>query len=147
MRISSWFTLSWLLVLPTAGCGESELSSPSANRLRALTAVYLDFAAAKGTGPTSEQQLRNHVENVPGFLLDAAGVASDVGRTGFVSERDGESFVIRYGIGVSQAPGNEAPVIAYEKTGKDGKRFVAFANGDVSCMDEVAAKELMHEKP
>jgi hypothetical protein len=134
-------------MLPMAGCGESDqLSSPSANRLRALATVYLDYAAVNGTGPANERQLHKHVSNVPGFLLDEVGVNPEAGAAAFVSERDGEAFVIRYGIGISQALGTEAPVIAYEKTGKDGTRFVAFANGDVNCVDEVAAKELMHGK-
>jgi hypothetical protein len=146
MRILKLITLPWLLMPPMAGCGDSDLSSPSANRLRVLAAVYLDYAAAKGTGPENEKQLHKHVRNVPGFLFDAAGVSPDAEADAFVSERDGETFVIRYGVGISQAPGDDAPVIAHEKTGKDGTRFVAFANGDVNCVDEVAAKELMHGK-
>ena len=113
--------------------------------MRGLTAVYLDFAVAKGKGPANEQQLRKHIRNVPAFLIEASGIDPRSSAAAFVSERDGEPLVIRYGVGISQQKGSIAPVIACEKKGKDGTRFVAFANGHVDCLDEVAAKELMHD--
>jgi hypothetical protein len=79
-------------------------------------------------------------------MLEAGGINPKAEPASFVSERDGEQFVVRYGVGVSQAKDNEAPIIAYEKTGKDGTRLVAFANGKVDCMEDVAAMELMHEE-
>jgi hypothetical protein len=131
------------VLLLAAGCNDSaELSSPTAKRLRVLATAYLDYAVAKGTGPENQKQLQGHLRNVPGFLLEAGGVSPETGQAAFVSQRDGEPFVIQYGIGV--ACGSEAPPIACERTGKDGTRLVAFANGQVACVEEVAAKELMH---
>ena len=147
MRSLMLLTVPVMCAISVAGCGNSDdLSSPAANRLRTLATVYLDYAVAKGTGPANEQQLHKHVQSVPGFLLEAGGVNPKAGSAAFVSERDGEQFVVRYGVGISQAEGDEAPIIAYEKTGKDGTRFVAFANGKVDCIDDIAAMELMHEK-
>jgi hypothetical protein len=43
-----------------------------------------------------------------------------------ISPDDGEPYVIIWGVDY-RAPGNQ-PVIAYEKTGKDGKRYVCQIN-------------------
>lgn len=80
---------------------------------------------------------------MPAFLSAECRVKPRAGGSAFISERDGEPFVIRYGVGISQAKGDAKPIIACEKKGKDGTRYVAFANGDVDCVDEVAARELM----
>jgi hypothetical protein len=130
----------WLVA---AGCDQSaELSSPTAERLRTLTYAYLDYAVAKGAGPANEQQLRAHLRNVPAFVLEAGGVSPEAGPSAFVSERDRQPFVFHYGLGVSCGP--EADVIACEQRGKGGVRLVAYTNGKVDCVDDVAAKELMH---
>jgi hypothetical protein len=135
-----------VVLVTVASCGQqADLSSPTARQMRDLAAVYLDFAAARGQGPANEQQLRQHLRNVPAFLVEASGINSQPASRTFVSERDGEPLVIRYGVGISQKTAAEAPVIACEKKGKDGTRYIAFANGHVACVDEVAAKELMRE--
>jgi hypothetical protein len=144
---SKSITLTSLLMLAAwsilaAGCGQTaELSSPTAQRLRALVYAYLDYAVAKGAGPANEEQLQAHLKNVPGFVLEAGGLSLEQGQTAFVSERDGQPFLIRYGLGVSC--GSEAEVIACEHSGKGGKRLVAYTNGKVDCVEKVAAKELV----
>lgn len=131
-----------LAFLSAVGCGHSgNLPTPVELQLRALSAVYLDFAAAKGKGPADEKQLLAHIRNVPQFLLAGAGMTPGATRSVLVSQRDGQPLVIRYGIGICQKK-KSAPMIACEKNGQDGKRYAAFADGHVECMDEAAAKEL-----
>jgi hypothetical protein len=127
------------------GCDRSDsLSSPTALQLQDLATVYIDYAVAKGAGPANEQQLRKHVGNVPAFLMVSKDSKVGTATPNYVSKRDGEPFVIRYGVGFCPAEGDDAPVIACERSGKDGTRLVAYANGEVACLDEVAARELMH---
>jgi hypothetical protein len=131
-----------LCTLIAAGCDQSaELSSPTAERLRVLTYAYLDYAVAKGAGPANEEQLRAHLRNVPAFVLEAGGMSAATATAAFVSERDGQPFVFHYGLGISCGP--QAEMLAYEQRGKEGFRLVAYTNGKVDCVDDVAAKELM----
>jgi len=137
------------LLLPIVvliGCGSDELSSPTAQQLRGLAAVYLDFAAAKGRGPENEQQLLRHVANVPAFVLGASKLTTHATESQLNSERDGEPFLIRYGVGVSQKHGRAAPIIACERKGKDGTRFVAFANGEIACIEASLVESAIREK-
>jgi hypothetical protein len=52
-----------------------------------------------------------------------------------ISERDQEPFVFIWGTPISFGVPN-VPVLAHEKTGKNGKRLVAFANGEVELVEE-----------
>ncbi|HVT28738.1 MAG TPA: hypothetical protein VHE81_12055 [Lacipirellulaceae bacterium] len=151
MRLPVVELATWMLVLPctllvfAAGCDQSgSLDSPTAMQLRALSTVYLDFAAARGRGPQDEHQLLAYIKNVPQFLLAEAGIAPGATSRALISKRDGEPFVIYYGEHICLKK-HSSQVIACEKKGKDGTRYVAFADGHVDCIDEAAAKALMHE--
>jgi hypothetical protein len=58
----------------------------------------------------------------------------------FVSERDGQPFVIKYG----QSGGimSRLPVV-FEKEGKGGKRQVAFTDGQVEEVDDATYQQLL----
>jgi prepilin-type processing-associated H-X9-DG protein len=144
-RVCRFRAITCMALLSAVGCGHSgKLPTPVESQLRALSAVYLDFAAATGKGPANEKQLLAHIRNVPQFLLADAGITAGASRTALVSQRDGQPLVIRYGIGICQQK-KSAPMIACEKNGQDGKRYAAFADGHVDCVDEAAAKELTNE--
>jgi hypothetical protein len=126
-----------ILALCAAGCGKSsELTGIAADRLRAVATVYLDFAAAKGTGPANERELLAHFRNV---LFAAPAV--DAGAQVLQSDRDGESFVVRYGLPICVGRGKSSPMIARERAGRDGKVLAAFANGKVVCVAESDIQE------
>jgi hypothetical protein len=131
-----------VILVAVAGCGESsELSSPAARRLHILATVYLDYAAAKGAGPANREQLQTHFQNAPPFVLSAEGISAKNCDIVFTSPRDGEPFLISYGVGF--AISDDAPIIACERTGKDGKRLAAYANGKIELVDQSAARELL----
>jgi hypothetical protein len=131
--------------LAASGCDSgSPADLTTAARLQSIANIYLDYAAARGVGPANERQLRKHAQNVASFKL----ATTDQDRTAtndelFRSDRDGEPFEIRYGIAVSQKEGTDAPPIAFERLGTNGTRFVAFANGQVVCISEDAATNLV----
>jgi hypothetical protein len=129
--------LVFVLMLSANGCAQSDpLASPNAVTLRRVACVYLDYAAAKGGGPANDAQLLAHAKNVA--LFDPLATGSDplAGDAPLISQRDGEALVIRYGVRVSLARGLNAPPIAFENSGMNGTRLVAFANGKVACVDE-----------
>jgi hypothetical protein len=50
-----------------------------------------------------------------------------------VSPRDGEPYVVLYNVAVT---GSKPVVVAYEQSGKDGHRYIAFDFGGVEIADE-----------
>jgi hypothetical protein len=142
--------VTWLLLLAlaAAGCGSDELNSPTAVKMRGLANLYLDCAVPKnGKGPANEQELKKHIRGLPSFILESNGVDPNALDALFVSERDGEPFVVSYGLSITGISGTSAPVVVHEKTGKNGKRLVAFANTKVELVDEARLQELTSAKP
>jgi hypothetical protein len=61
----------------------------------------------------------------------------------FKSERDGEPFHVRYGLG--GGPSTVFPVV-FEQTGQNGKRLVSFTNGSVEETDEARYRQLLEDQ-
>ena len=143
---AAWLFLLALVAAP--GCGSDEVNSPTAARLKGLATQYLDYAVAKnGKGPAREEDFKKHLRGQPGFVLEMNGLDPKAIDAAFVSERDGEPFVVLYGIMISQISGTSAPLVAHEKTGKGGKRLAVLANAKVEHVDEARLRELMSTKP
>jgi hypothetical protein len=132
-QIRYWRTaLSLLTLIGAIGCGRSDdLSSPTAAKLRALTSVYLDFAAARGVGPASESELLAHWENLP--WCQAQGCNPEAALR---SDRDGKPFVIHYGQSIWLSRKKSAPPIAHERDGQAGTVLVGYANGIIASVDK-----------
>jgi len=137
-----------VLALAFSGCGGSdELNSPTANKLKAIGKLYLDFVATRsGTGPASEQEFKKHLRGLPEHVLNSNGMDPKAIDDAFVSGRDQQPFVILYGIKVTQVSGTSAPLVAHEKTGKDGRRLVGYANGKVELLDDTRLQALLAAK-
>jgi hypothetical protein len=139
-RVLGWFVLG-LSALP--GCGSDELNSPTAAKLRGLANLYLDYAVGKnGKGPADEQTFKKHIRGMPDFVVKNSGLDPGSLDQAFVSERDQEPFVVRYGTGITEIRGDSTQVIAHEKTGKSGKRLVVYASTKVDLVDEARLQEL-----
>ena len=144
---------AWLLVLaPIAlsGCASSdELNSPTAARLHGIAAYYLDLAFARhGGGPANEQELKKHMRRQERSDLLSNGIdPQTIDSALFVSERDGEPFVVLYKLSITKVTADSAPLVAYEKTGKNGKRLAALANTKVVLVDEAGLEALKSPKP
>jgi hypothetical protein len=149
MRRGWWPALgpALLALVAAPGCGSDGLDSPTAARLKVLANFYLDCAVAQnGRGPANEQALKKHLRIQPDFVLKTNGVEPSAFDSLFSSERDGEPFVVLYGVQISRISGTSAPLVAHEKTGKNGKRLAVCANGKVEAADEARLKELSSAK-
>jgi hypothetical protein len=147
-RAVAWLFLSALMA--AAGCGaDTELNSPTAKRLRGIANYYLDLAFARsGKGPANEQELKKHLRRQERSDLASNGIdPQSIDSTLFVSERDQEPFVILYGLTITRVSADSAPLVAHEKTGKNGKRLAALANGTVKLVDESGLEALKSAKP
>jgi hypothetical protein len=135
-----------LLGLFIAGCTGDNNESLTAQRLQGIAQVYLDYAAARSAGPASEQILREHLTALPDFVREGYGFAGVSEQEAFRSLRDGEPFVIRYGLGLSGLSDSPSPVLAYESRGTDaGMRLVVYLSTQVEQVDEARLRELVGE--
>jgi len=153
----SFFTLRFsfgLLVLlgtlvALAGCKGADADSMIANandtNVKRLATLYTFFHIQnRNKGPKNEEQLREFIESQDASRLKRAGIDATKLDELFVSERDGEPFVIRYGVNTYiRGP---ALAVVFEATGIDGMRQVGFCNGLMQEVDEDEYDRLMAGK-
>ncbi len=117
--------LIFVLGLAGSGCGSrtSPSTPPTELSLRKLATYYGMYVSAhKGQSPASEAVLKKFI----------AEKAADINQDDlFLSHRDREPYVVRYQVKL----GGGNPVIAHEKTGHGGKKFVAFSTTEVRELD------------
>jgi hypothetical protein len=111
------------------GCGSTATpEAPSATdaSLQRVGGAYIHATQKLGRPPKDRKEL------VPFF--DPKIPAAEI----FRSPDDGEDFEIVWGVDLRQlkATGNDVPVVAYEKRGKDGKRHVLRGSAQTSVMSE-----------
>jgi hypothetical protein len=142
-------TLLALLAVSASGCGSDALSSPTAKNLRNLANLYLTYADSKGhgQGPSREEDFKAYVHGLPEFLLRNSGVDPKAVDALFVSERDRQPVVIVYGVSVKGITPTMAPLVAYEQSGKRGKRLAVYANTKVEEVDDARLRQLTSASP
>ena len=127
-KISQLFVV--FLVFSVAACskGPSEESKKEAeselNRLNAIQAAYMECIEKTDMPPAGKEELTK-------FLPD--GVEAD---RVFTSARDGHPYVIHWGVDFRKHQSQQPLVMGYEKTAKDGKRFVWTGFGVLEMSDE-----------
>jgi hypothetical protein len=113
--------------------------------VKRLATLYSVFQVKnKYKGPKTQQQLREFVQSQDPERLARGGIDPTMIDDLFVSERDGEPFVIRYGVN-TVVFGPPLPVI-FESTGVDGMRQVGFCNGLMQEVDDAEYDRLMAGK-
>lgn len=131
--------LAVILLLAVLGCTGEDGSAPVAEsrRLRTVTTFYTAMQSKQGRAPTNEQEFKTFISQNGGPMLEQAGVAS-VDEL-FVSERDGQPFVVLY----KPSTAVQSDVIAHEGAGVNGKRLVAHSMGAIEEVDETRFRELV----
>jgi len=106
------------------------------------------FAPSRhGGGPANEQELKKHLRRQERSDLLSNGIdPQTIDSTLFVSERDGEPFVVLYKLSITKVTADSAPLVAYEKTGKNGKHLVVFVSTKVDNVSEAELNELKAAK-
>ena len=127
-----------------AGCGSRDGTLPPAKANLQQVAILLGKyqGANKGKMPAHVDELKKFVKANP----NVAAAPIDV-ETVFVSPRDQEPFVLVQ----AQSKGGIPPphiktMIAHEKTGQSGRRYVAYATAEVEEVDEARFNELLAGK-
>lgn len=118
-----------------AGCGDgkpsvAELKDSNMKKLHAIYTFYMNNNGM--TGPASKEVLMDYIESPEGqFALKRMDMDPSKVDEYFFSERDGEEFVIRYGL-----KGIRDHAIIFEATGgEEGTRLVAF-NNPIECDED-----------
>jgi hypothetical protein len=127
-----------------AGCGgESEVPvGDAADNIRKLALNYVQYAAAnRGAGPANEQALKK-------FMVERNAVPPEEAEKYFVSIRDNQPYVIRWGVRPqgSGPIGAEAPqpvIIIFERTGAEGNRYVADSRPEISQMTDEELRQVV----
>lgn len=126
-------------VILIAGCGRSvtqaQASSPATLRMSVLAGLYSQFATSSNGGlPTDEKRLKEFMKTPDGkaYLAKQGSAADDL----FVSLRDGQPLVLTYSISSTASSASTNRIVAYEKTGLNGKRLVALLSGTVVEVDQ-----------
>ena len=137
--------LACILLVVMVGCTGSQTASQETEQssLKPLAIFYSRFQSQhQGRPPANEAELREFVSTFSAEDLQAFGVSS-VDEL-FVSKRDNQPYVVEYG-GTKNPPlgYGQAPIVAYEKEGVGGKRFVGSSLGGVEEVDEARFKELV----
>ena len=125
------------LAATLGGCSKtpSTVGKPEVSRLRPLAVLYASAASALHHPPQNEAEFKKYIASQKGKMLDVLKVEDPDAI--FVSERDGQPYVVKY-----VAAGGKIPdVVAYEKVGVGGKRMVGFATGVVADLDEAQFRE------
>lgn len=141
IRSVAGFALALLLL--AGGCAKPPTpppEDPTEKNLRLVAMAYLDYVGKKQAAPA-------RAEDLTPILTEMGGNPADILR----SDRDREPFVILWNveefpaIAVRKMKDKAPPrlkncVLAYEKQGSGGYRFVAFSNAYVAEMsdDELA---------
>jgi hypothetical protein len=142
---AQWWIASSMLLLIGTSCSRndpaSRIGAMNDSRIKQLANLYMAHQIRNSSnGPKDEAAFKAFIQkDMPARRLEMMRV--DPAKTDdlFVSERDGQPFVIKYG----QSGGimSKAAVI-FEKEGKDGTRQVAYTNGQVEEVDSAKYQEL-----
>lgn len=137
-----------LAVFLFAGCGKDDaLESPTAQRLKGLSTMYLDYIVAKGGNPpANEAELKKHMRTIDAIQLNLAGFQRDTIDQAFISMRDNEPFVVVYNVAAGTLGAKDGPIVVYEKTGVGGKRLAANVSTQLYHVNETQLQELLKPK-
>lgn len=132
--IAAVFTL-----LVAAGCGgvdpAAALAEANSTNLRRLTTLYFSYQTTHDwRGPADEETFKEFLRSYDEKKLVRIGVDPQAVDALFVSERDGQSFKIRYAA-TGSARGSHEPVI-FESQGVEGKRQVGFLDMEVREVED-----------
>ena len=122
------------MVVTLTGCSPKSqvpVGKPAEN-IRKLALAYVQFSGAnRGVGPKDQATLKK-------FMIQRSGLTEQEADALFVSPRDNQPYVIRWGLhpegsGPMGPTPPKPPVIVYEKQGADGTHYVA--DGRMSILE------------
>jgi hypothetical protein len=126
------------------GCSSPQgPASPERVPLRHLAILYGKYRNShQGVPPKDEAQFKQYIKSLGASQLAAAGVSGAEIDTLFVSPRDGQPYEVRYNTPPPADDGGGPAAVVVERTGKNGKRLVAYSTGKVEEIDEATYQKV-----
>jgi hypothetical protein len=121
------------------------MTDATAAKLNRIGNLFGPFCVTHGLqGPASAAEFKDYIRTCPQLQLQTLQVNKDNLDPLFQSDRDQQPFVFRYGLSLV-GPGGKASrqLVAYEQTGKSGKRLALFTTGKVELVDESTLKQMV----
>ena len=142
--------ISTLGMSTLTGCNGSidphaAIANANKTNIQRLANLYFSFQMKNNwLGPADEAEFKEFLREFSPKKLARIGV--DPGQTEdlFISERDGQSFEIRFSV-LGSAMGSSEPVI-FESEGVDGKRQVGFLNMQLREVEAAEYDDLWNGK-
>lgn len=138
--------IALLVVFLTGGCSDPGRPNQAeeSSSLKPLATFYGKFVNQHGgKAPGSEAEFKAFLKepkNAESLRLEFQ--VADIDAM-FVSPRDNQPYVVTYGTLAGPPGPGGAPVVAHEKTGVEGRRFVASALGAVEDVDEARFRAMV----
>ena len=146
LRLRRFPVRAVMLSFVTAGCSQddpgSRVAAMNDARIKQLANLYMAHQMRNGSnGPADEKAFKSFIQNgMAPHRLEMMRVDPSKLDELFISERDGQPFVIRYG----QRGGVMSKLaVVFEKEGQGGMRQVAFTNGSVEEVDDARYQEFL----
>lgn len=132
------------LLCAVSGCGGGGGPNQETSPLKPIAKLYGDYINQhQGRPPRGEAEFKAFLrESKNASRLQAEFKITDIDKL-LISPRDNQPYSISYGaISRNAGPGG-APVVAYEKMGSGGKRFVVSALEAVEEVDDAAFRRMV----
>jgi hypothetical protein len=133
MKFSAYQLPGLLLILSIlVGCGQSvdpedAVAAVNSNNIQRVANLYLAYQTENNwIGPPDEAAFKDFIRGLSPNLLSRINVDPDNLDQIFDSDRDNQTFKIRYKV-VGNVRGSGEPVV-FESEGIDGKKMVGFLN-------------------
>jgi hypothetical protein len=145
MRNICYALLSILALVWDGGCADrvtAETAAKNDSNIKRVVNLYWGYQFLNGwRGPKDEQALRDFVKEgkLPAKNFQMMGIDPAKLDSIFISERDGQPFKVKYGVG--GGIGSVTPIV-FEQVGVSGKRQVGFTTPIVETVDEARYNEL-----
>lgn len=131
-----------------AGCGRdgtanavAAMNDTNLKRVANLYAAHQNFKGGKG--PKDEAAFKAFVREFDAAKLGMMGVDPNNVDAVFSSDRDGQPFKVRYGVGGGRG---SSDAVVFEAAGKDGQKQVGFTDGKVQEVGDAEYKTLLAGK-
>ena len=146
VQVLEGIAVALLLLGGVSGCSKTGKPNQAqeASTLKPIAMYYGTFVNRhQGKPPQNEEEFKAYLRDPQNASqLKAEFQITDIDKL-LISPRDNQPYVIYYGsIPATSGPGG-APVIAYEKQGVNGKRFVASALMAVQEVDEAEFRTMV----
>jgi hypothetical protein len=139
-----------LVLFAVVGCStnvdrEDAVTQANSTNLQRMLTLYLNYQSENNwMGPADEAKFKQFISSLNDTFLSRLGVNKGNIDPVFISERDGQPFMIRYKV-MGNMMGSNEPVV-FESVGVDGKKMVGFLSMEQREIDPVEADAMLAGK-